>query len=480
MELRSKITAHAREAEAVWGKAYGLFSAVLKEHGLKKGVELGVAFGGHSEALFERANVEKLYGVDPYRHIRGYKDPMNLPQEEFDELHAFVLDRFERFGDRYEHVRSTSEEAVAHIPGNLDFVYIDADHSYEGVAKDLGLWFPKVRTGGVIGGHDYGHPNFPGVKRAIDEFFSGKGLLIHEEGEGVWWTVKEKRCVSFIIPAYNCAHTVGGSVRSIAAGNMEEGDEIVITDDGSTDGTSRVLQDLAARYPFVRVIIHEKNKGGAAARNTAVKNAKNDLIFCLDSDNLLVPGSIAKLKTHLFASGSDAAAFGALHYFQDDPEQVTHKWVLKPGRQSLADSLSGFVTPIASGNYLYTKESWEKAGGYPEFAKALDAWGFGLRQLATGTVMSVLQGSFYLHRYGHGSYWVRESDEKDRISFAILEPFLGMIEEMDAAYVRANTSSWFSNLQERPIRAKGEVRGVCGKVRRASLLYRALEKFKKI
>jgi len=52
----------------------------------------------------------------------------------------------------------------------IDFLYVDADHSYEGVRDDLHAWFPHVKPGGLIIGDDYEHPRYPGVKQAWDEF----------------------------------------------------------------------------------------------------------------------------------------------------------------------------------------------------------------------------------------------------------------------------------------------------------------------
>ena len=54
--------------------------------------------------------------------------------------------------------------------GPIDFLYIDADHSYDGVRSDLEAWAPHVRSGGLILGDDYGNPYYPGVKEAWDEF----------------------------------------------------------------------------------------------------------------------------------------------------------------------------------------------------------------------------------------------------------------------------------------------------------------------
>ena len=114
--------------------------------------------------------------------------------------------------------------------------------------------------------------------------------------------------VSFIIPAYNCATTIVESVNSIINGNLEDGDEIVIVDDGSTDDTRSILFQLQSDYPAIKIIGHKFNKGGYAARNTAVEHAAHDLIFCLDSDNILVPGTIARLKAYLRETNLDVTA----------------------------------------------------------------------------------------------------------------------------------------------------------------------------
>ena len=53
---------------------------------------------------------------------------------------------------------------------SLDFVYIDADHSYQAVKADIVVWYPKVKDGGFLGGHDYSS-KYPGTMRAVDERF---------------------------------------------------------------------------------------------------------------------------------------------------------------------------------------------------------------------------------------------------------------------------------------------------------------------
>jgi hypothetical protein len=149
-----------------------------------------VAFGGHAEHILANTDVETLYGVDPYRWLPGYDDAMN-DAENLERLCDSTRRRLAQFGSRFVLLRMTSAEAAETITEFLDFIYIDADHSYEGVKADLRHWAPKVRSGGIISGHDYGHPNFPGVKNAVDEFFGPLGLPVdYNRASGVWWIIK--------------------------------------------------------------------------------------------------------------------------------------------------------------------------------------------------------------------------------------------------------------------------------------------------
>lgn len=447
--------------EGAWQPGYAGFPAVIAKLGLKRGVEVGVAFGGHSKAILEQACVEQLTGVDSYRHRADYLDPMNLPQPVFDRLHERTVDRLSCYAGRFAMLREDSAAAAAHFAdGSLDFVYLDADHSEAGVLADLGAWALKVRPGGVLAGHDYGHPDFPGVQRAVDRFVSRFGWHVHEAGEGVWWVQATALPISYFTPCYNCEDWVEQSAESILKGNLAEDDEYVLVNDGSSDGTAAALARLIEKHTAVRVIKHDRNHGGSAARNTAVRAARHALCFCLDSDNLLRPNTIAPLRDHLIVSGADVASFQTLCYFKDgqDPAATTHELVFDQGLYDFARVLSTTRVPNCGGNYLFTRQSWERAGGYPEDAGALDAWGFGLRQCATGSTMTVLAGSSYFHRSGHDSYWTRHArtGTMGPDAYALLSPYLDRLDPRDAKRLATARGQrrWFLELDRRPIRLK--------------------------
>ena len=70
--------------------------------------------------------------------------------------------------------------------GELDFVFIDGEHSYEAAKADIEAWWHKVRSGGLLMGHDYDRQRFPGVCRAVDEFGESHAVKVGRGGHSVW------------------------------------------------------------------------------------------------------------------------------------------------------------------------------------------------------------------------------------------------------------------------------------------------------
>jgi predicted O-methyltransferase YrrM len=93
-------------------------------------------------------------------------------QVQMEQLTTFA--EFNQSISRYSNVTyfiGTSEDAARLLHDDYDFVFLDAMHTYEDVKADIERWWPRVRAGGTMAFHDYGHEHFPGVKQAVDERF---------------------------------------------------------------------------------------------------------------------------------------------------------------------------------------------------------------------------------------------------------------------------------------------------------------------
>lgn len=128
------------------------------------GAEIGVLYGDTSFHLLNEIPELNLYSIDPYL---PYDEPERTAQH-MAKYEADARNKLSQFGARSIMMKTTSVEAAPAITdGSLDFVFIDAQHTYEACKEDIETWFPKVRKGGFITGHDY---RWDGVNRAVQEF----------------------------------------------------------------------------------------------------------------------------------------------------------------------------------------------------------------------------------------------------------------------------------------------------------------------
>ena len=159
------------------------------------GVEIGVYKGHHAESLLQHLDLTCLYLVDPYelygeyiegiRHYGVDQDPLSLARHEAEE-------RLAPFSGKVSWVRKKSVEAAAEIPDELDFVYIDGNHAETFVWQDIHCFYSKIRTGGVLGGHDFYNGycrEHDGVVSAVSRFAIENKLPLQVELPD-WWIVK--------------------------------------------------------------------------------------------------------------------------------------------------------------------------------------------------------------------------------------------------------------------------------------------------
>ena len=120
-------------------------------------VEVGVYQGDFAAVLLERAqSIEKYYMIDPWRHLEDWNKPANQDDNVFVRFLEAAKGKTEFAASRRVILRGKTTEVIDQIPdGELDFAYIDGDHTLKGIAVDLVRVFPKVRPGGYIGGDDF-------------------------------------------------------------------------------------------------------------------------------------------------------------------------------------------------------------------------------------------------------------------------------------------------------------------------------------
>jgi hypothetical protein len=89
-------------------------------------------------------------------------------------------------------VEDSAKSAYLFADDSVEFVYIDALHTYEAVTRDIQAWMPKIKIGGILAGDDYGLPGEHRVKQAVDDVF-GFECPMPDYKEYVWAVVKQQR-----------------------------------------------------------------------------------------------------------------------------------------------------------------------------------------------------------------------------------------------------------------------------------------------
>lgn len=162
------------------------------------GAEIGVGQGLFSDHLLAHWR-GALISVDPWLEADpdDYVDVCNVSQDALEKCYGETTERLAKYGGRSSIWRMTSDEAAKRIPPHsLDFVYIDARHDYDSVKRDVETWFPLIKPGGLIAGHDYNQGTFDvgihGVRPAVDEFFQRQNLPVRH-------TFTDVPCISWVV-----------------------------------------------------------------------------------------------------------------------------------------------------------------------------------------------------------------------------------------------------------------------------------------
>ena len=134
-----------------------MFGTHMNHFGFKVGIEVGVSLGDFAATTLRQWRLcEKYILIDPYRLMPNYVDQYTKSEQAMDEMYEKAKSKLAEFGSVPVWMRMTSKAAAALIPDSTaDFIYLDAQHNYCSVLEDLQLYWPKLKVGGVMSGHDY-------------------------------------------------------------------------------------------------------------------------------------------------------------------------------------------------------------------------------------------------------------------------------------------------------------------------------------
>jgi len=164
---------------------------LFAEFEFKIGVEIGVNNGRYARHMCESIPGLTYYGVDPYQTYDGYE--IVTHDSTYQRSLSKAADAIGEYDAKI--IKDFSALAYKMFDNNsLDFIYVDGNHDFEYVFSDILLWYPKIRTGGIISGHDYKNDFDSAVKSAVDWcvslFHINRLFITSKERDLSWFWIK--------------------------------------------------------------------------------------------------------------------------------------------------------------------------------------------------------------------------------------------------------------------------------------------------
>lgn len=133
---------------------YGLVLFIQDLPGNLTMAEIGSYSGESAEIFLQSGKVNHITCIDPW--VNNYDSDDPAEQHDMISIEALFDERMNKYLNQYTKIKNYSHCAVAQIEDNsLDLVYIDGNHNYEFVKRDIELYLPKLKTNGIMAGHDY-------------------------------------------------------------------------------------------------------------------------------------------------------------------------------------------------------------------------------------------------------------------------------------------------------------------------------------
>jgi glycosyltransferase involved in cell wall biosynthesis len=198
--------------------------------------------------------------------------------------------------------------------------------------------------------------------------------------------------VSILIPCYNNEQFVGEAIDSALAQSYQN-IEVIVVDDGSSDGSLEVIKSYSNRIRWHAGL----NRGACAARNTAFKLSKGDFIQFLDADDILLPEKIKKQMPALLSGSADVVVCKGTLFGDGRPERPIKKPTPDPTGIDPVEYVLKY--PIGTERPLYRRSFVGKVQGYRESLPRAQDWDFNVRVAAAGARFSLVDEILVRHRH---------------------------------------------------------------------------------
>jgi glycosyltransferase involved in cell wall biosynthesis len=165
--------------------------------------------------------------------------------------------------------------------------------------------------------------------------------------------------LSVIVPVLNAASTLGQQLEALARQEHDEAWEVVVADNGSTDGSPELAAAWQDKLPALQIVDASARRGAGATRNAAARAARADAFAFCDADDIVQPGWLAAYAAA--SRGHDLAA-GAIFHFAENGSVAPFR--RRPSTK--ASVVLGFLPFADSSNLMVAREAFEAVGGFAE------------------------------------------------------------------------------------------------------------------
>ena len=200
----------------------------------------------------------------------------------------------------------------------------------------------------------------------------------------------DENLISFTMIAYNEQANISIAVEAISALDEIGDHEIIVVDDGSSDGTADTVMEIMARNPNVKLITLETNRGRGYARNRGVSEARGELIATVDADVILPSNWLTRARLAI----RDHDAVGGTAIPDGDVAYLYKRFGLSP-------RVVGHTTTVAGSNALYRRRVFDHIRFDPDLREGEDV-GINHAMARQGLSVATVPGLLVLHKESKG------------------------------------------------------------------------------